>query len=231
MATPRPALPTRVLIAFRPALTHMISAMAFPWESLIAAAAGVIGGIGGAGVTGYLANKREEAAADRLEDAAEEARRRDAYASLLIASRAALRNFRQLRLAYSADTPDVPEVTDVVAQSSTLASEMNQAAALAELVGSDDVRQRARAVYEKAKTCAEFYQERSIGLAGLDKVLGTRGLPHRFDAEQAERLCDDLATSIDAFADMARDEVLGALYLAPAPTTHDAWRSPSPSLA
>jgi hypothetical protein len=114
--------------------------MAFPWDSLIAAAAGVIGGLGGAGVTGYLANKREEAAADRTEFAAEENRRRDAYAGLLVTSRAALRNLRQLRIAYASGTPNTADVAAVFARGTDVAADMNNATAIAELLGSDEVR-------------------------------------------------------------------------------------------
>jgi hypothetical protein len=127
-----------------------------------------------------------------------------------VTARSALRNFRQLRLAYAAGTLDIPEVADAIAQESALAAEMNQAAAVVELLGSGNARQAARDIYKKARSCAELYQERSIGLAGLDKVLGTRGVPYRYDADRAERLCDDLATAIEAFAGTARGEIAGS---------------------
>lgn len=59
-----------------------------------------------------MANKREEAAADRAEFTAEEDRRRDAYATLLVTARAVLRNFRTLRLAFAAGAPDIAEVRE-----------------------------------------------------------------------------------------------------------------------
>jgi hypothetical protein len=189
--------------------------MAFPWDSLIAASAGVVGGLGGAGITGYLANKREGAAADRTEDAAEAGRQREAYASVIVTSRAALRNFRQLRLAYAAGAPDIPEVTEAITQASTLVVDMNQASAVAELLGSEEARRHARDIYEKAKACAYFYQARSMALAGLEKI---RGKPHPaaalFDADEPARLCDDLDAAIDAFADTAREEISGVAFVA-----------------
>jgi hypothetical protein len=181
--------------------------MAFPWDSLIAAAAGVIGGLGGAGVTGYLANKREEAAADRTEFAAEENRRRDAYAGLLVTSRAALRNLRQLRIAYASGTPNTADVAAVFARGTDVAADMNNATAIAELLGSDEVRPCAVAIYDKAKACADYYQDASVNAAGLGKAI--RVAPASFDPDYAERLCDELAAAIAAFAAAARNEIAG----------------------
>lgn len=111
-----------------------------------------------------MANKREEAAADRAEFTAEEDRRRDAYATLLVTARAVLRNFRTLRLAFAAGAPDIAEVREAFGHANELAAEMSQAAAVAELLGTERPS-------EKARTCADMYQERSIGRAGLEDAL------------------------------------------------------------
>jgi hypothetical protein len=145
-------------------------------------------------------------AADRAEFTAEEDRSRDAYATLLVTSRAALRNFRMLRLAFAAGAPDVAEVREAFSHANELASAMSQAAAVAELLGSGRPREKARPIYEKARACADMYQEHSIGMAGLEKALGALP-PGRFDPDRAKQLCDVLAAAIEAFADSAHDEL------------------------
>ena len=131
---------------------------------------------------------------------------------LLVTARAALRNFRQLRLAYAAGTPDIPEVTDAVTQASALAADLNAATATVELLGSGEARRHARDIYERAKTCAEFYQARSMALAGLEKLTGK---PHPsskvFDAAEAGRLSDHLDSAITVFVGAARDEIDGVM--------------------
>ena len=66
-------------------------------------------------------------------------------------ARLALRNFRQLGLAFAAKAPDIPAVNEALSQTASLAADMNKAAALAELVGSPSGRKHARAIYGKAK--------------------------------------------------------------------------------
>lgn len=188
--------------------------MAFPWDNLISAAAGVIGGLGGAGVTGHLALKREQAAADNAAAAAKSDRQREAYATLLVTSRAALRNFRQLRIAYWADTPDTPEVREAVEQAGALAAELSHATALVELLGSDGTRGSAREIYAKARVCANLYQARSIGLAMI-KGGPTNKTPAQFDVDRAQKLCDELDAAIETFADAARDEISGTVHVEP----------------
>jgi hypothetical protein len=179
--------------------------MPFPWESLIAAAAGVIGGIGGAGVTGYLANKREEAAADRTAIDADTDRQRDAYVALLVTSRAALRNFQQLRIAYWADTPDIREVREAVGHASAFATELSRDVAVVELLGSGETCNAARELFAKNRKCADMYQARSIGLAMAQDAPDFT--PSPFDADQAQALCADLDAAINAFAHAARHAI------------------------
>jgi hypothetical protein len=177
--------------------------MAFDWGNLTAAAAGVIGALGGAGITGLLANRREDAAAYRALDAAETDRKREAYAELLVTARAALRGFRQLSIAYWADAPDIPQVNDVISQASALASELSHAAAIAELIGSADTRQSAREIYAKARKCADMYQSWAIGVA----MVPNEQARAQFDIAKAQKRCDELEAAINTFADIAHGEI------------------------
>ena len=57
-----------------------------------------------------------------------------------------LRNFRQLRLAYMADTPDIPAVQESFSQTAILTGEMNQAVRRARRVGRLSGRAQAREI-------------------------------------------------------------------------------------
>jgi hypothetical protein len=184
------------------------SAMAFPWDNLITAAAAVIGAVSGAGITGYIASKRSDKEADRAEAMARDDRRRDAYAAVLVTGRAALRNFRQLTLAYAANTPDTQEVRGVIGTASDIAGSLIEAIAVTELVGSPRVRQLARSIYQKARACSMAYQSHSVLEAQVKTVFSFLP-PQKFDAKEAEQRCAELATAIEAFADVARDEITG----------------------
>ena len=186
--------------------------MAFPWDNLITAAAGVIGVVSGAGITGYTANKRSDKEADRAQAAAADDRRRDAYAALLVTGRSALRNFRQLTLAYVAKTPDIQEVRDAVSAAGDIAGSLSETAAVAELLGSARVRDQARSIYEKARACSAVFQLHSLLEARMTAVVGWMP-PQDFDAKKAEQRCGDLAAALDKFADVARDEIAGNAQL------------------
>lgn len=185
-----------------PSIPHM----AFSWDNLISAAAGVVGGIGGGVGTTWLRGRYDDRRDRRATAATQADRRRDAYADLVKTARLALRNFRQLRLAYAASTPDTPEVTEAFTRAGGLAEDLNRAAAVAEILGSDNARTQARAVYDHAKACGDFYQTYSITLAEVQRNLGTKIPVAEFDAGKAAKLCDDLADAIDAFAEAVRQE-------------------------
>jgi hypothetical protein len=97
-----------------------------------------------------------------------------------VTSRAALRNFRQLRIAYWADTPDTPEVREALNQTGALASEVSHAVAIVEPLGSDETRKCAREIYAKARVCADLFQARSMSLA-MTQTTATRKTPGQFD--------------------------------------------------
>ena len=125
---------------------HILPRMAIPWDTLIATAAGIIGALGGAGVNGHYSVSRERRAADRADTASRDERQRDAYANLVVAARAALRNFQRLHLAYLAKTPDIPEVTEALGEAGPIGADLSRAAAIAAMLGSTQMRPHSDAV-------------------------------------------------------------------------------------
>jgi hypothetical protein len=142
---------------------------------------------------------------------------RQAYGELVTAARLALRNFRQLRIAYTAGAPDIQAVKDALSQTDSLAAEMNKATALAELVGFPSGCKHAREIYEKAKACADLFRGHDLSLAAApsttkEKLLspaipGGIGKAIPFDAGKAKVLCDELAVAIDQFIEAANTEL------------------------
>lgn len=180
------------------------------------------GSLGGIWLKGHYDDQTQARQAEQSRSAAREDQQRQAYGELVKTARLALRNFRQLTLAYAANTPDVPAVNEVFAQTASLTAEMNQAAALAELVGSPAGRKHARAIYDKAKACANLFQIRELLLAALPNTQAGKllagALPEGFwkamplerrkaEAKKAETLCDGLETAIDQFIEAAGAEL------------------------
>ena len=132
------------------------------------------------------------------------------------------RNFRQLGLAYAANAPDIPAVNEAFTQTASLAADMNQTAAIAELVGSPAGRKHARAIYDKAKACANLFQIRELLLAAMPNTavgkLFAGALPRdsgrrspskrgRQRRRRPEALCDELESAIDQFIEAVNTEL------------------------
>ena len=128
------------------------------WTTLITAVATVTAALGAVWIKGHFDDRAQARQAEQARTAAQSDQRRQAYGELVTTARLALRNFRQLGLAYAAKTPDIPAVNEAFSQAASLAADMNKAAALAELVGSPSGRKHARAIYDKAKACADLLQ-------------------------------------------------------------------------
>lgn len=171
-------------------------------------AAGTLGGIW---LKGRQDSSHEQRQARQAAEAAEAQRQQAAYADLVVTAREALRNMRQLSLAYAADTPDEPEVREAFRQSGRLASELGKATAIAEIVGTPGARTAARIVYDSAKNVADFYQARSLRLAAAEQHIGVpRGMGLvPFNADKAQTLCDTLSQAIDDFVTAVRPEAAG----------------------
>jgi hypothetical protein len=175
---------------------------AFPWTTLITAGAPVIASLGAVWIKSRYDDRAQARQAAGTRAAAQTDRRREAYAELVKTARLALRNFRQLGFAYAADTPDIPAVTEAFTQTASLAADMNQAAAVAELVGSPGGRQRARAIYDKARACAGLFQSRELILAAVPNTVTGKLLGSAFPGGIGKAIPFDAGNS--TFAVMPR---------------------------
>ena len=181
------------------------------WTTLITAVATVSASLGAVWIKSHFDDRSQARQAAETRTAAQDDRRLEAYGELVKTARLALRNFRQLVLAYAANTPEIPAVNEAFAQAASLAAGMNQAAALAELAAPPGLRKQVRTIYDKAKECADFFQFHELFLAaasdtpvgklfagmypgGFQKAGG-------FNVKGAEALCDALEAAIDQFID------------------------------
>ena len=190
---------------------------AIVWTALITAGATVTASLGTVWIKAHYDDRAQARQAKQNRAAAREDQQRQAYGQLVKTARLSLRNFRQLNLAYAAKTPDIPQVQEAFSQTASLAADMNQAAALAELVGSPSGRKYARAIYDKAKACAGLFQGHELYSAALaDSPIGKTFGPIfpggmekwvPFDWAKAETLCEELATAIDEFIEAANAEL------------------------
>jgi hypothetical protein len=183
---------------------------AIVWTTLITAGATVSAALGAVWIKGHYDDRAQARQAEQNRATAREDQQRQAYGELVKTARLALRNFRQLHLASMVDRPDTPAVEEAFSQSASLAADLNQAAALAEMVGSAHGRQHARAVYDKARACADLFQRRELRLAAAFRAVG-RGVPDSslipFDEQKSNALCGELAAAIDQFIEAVNTEL------------------------
>jgi len=192
------------------------------WTTLITAAATVSAALGAVWIKSEYDDRSQARQAVQNRATAREDQQRQAYGELVKTARLALGNFRQLGLAYAANTPDIPAVNEAFTQTASLDAEINQAAALAELAGSPSGRKHARAIYDKAKACANLFQIRELLLAAVPNTpvgkLLAGALPEGFwkaipletrkaEAKKAGALCDDLEAAIDQFIEAVSTEL------------------------
>jgi hypothetical protein len=190
---------------------------AIVWTTLITAVATVSASLGAVWIKGHYDDRAQARQAQQNRTTALEDQQRQVYGDLVKTARRALRNFRQLVLAYAANTPDIPAVNEAFTQASSLAADMNQAAALAELAGSPTGRKHARAIYDKARACANHFQIRELLLAAVPNTPAGKlfasaypkgfGKAFPFDAKKAEALCDELEAAIDQFIEAVNTEL------------------------
>ena len=102
--------------------------------TLITAVATVTASHGAVWIKSHYDDRAQGRQAEQNRETAGEEQHRQAYGELVKTARLALRNFRHLSLAYGAGTPDIPAVNDAISQTASVAADLNQAAALVELV-------------------------------------------------------------------------------------------------
>jgi hypothetical protein len=183
--------------------------MPFPTDALLVAlTSGLVGGASG-GLGGVWLKSHFDLKQARLATVETRAgRQRDAYASLAVTARLALRNDKQLAILYArqGQLPDDSIIRSILARTDTLADELSQAAAVVELTGSEDARKHAAAVYDAAKSAAELYQARSHRLASGKWSGFVAAIGDVFDSAEARKRCEALADAIEAFIGAVRGE-------------------------
>jgi hypothetical protein len=134
------------------------------WTTLVTATATVTVSLGVVWINVRHDDRAQARQAGQNRAAAREDQQRQAYGELVKTARLTL---RKLRLAYAANTPTISAAMETFSQDTSLAADMNRAAALAELVGSRSGRQHAKAICEKAAACADLFQSHELILAAV----------------------------------------------------------------
>jgi hypothetical protein len=182
--------------------------VAFPWDNLISAAAGVVGGLGGGlgSVWLYARYDGKQARQERTDARADAVK--DSYASLVVTARLAAGNMRQMRIWYSA-APGVPPdaaMLPVIQRGQQLASELTQAATVVQLTGTEKARVAAGKLIDAAREVSALFQERSELIRDTDAKPAQRARLAPFDSEAADALIDAVQAATDEFIAAVRTE-------------------------
>jgi hypothetical protein len=191
------------------------------WTTLITAVATVSASLGAVWIKGHFDDRTQARQADHNRATAREEQQRQLYGELVKTARLALSDFRQLRHPFVVKAPDVQAVKEAFNQAASLTADMNQAAALAELVGSARGRQCARIIYDKAKDCADLFRFQELTWAFRDNAFrdaaggdtfpeGTwKGIKEAigFDDVKITAQCAELEAAIDQFIETVNAEL------------------------
>jgi hypothetical protein len=178
--------------------------VAFPWDNLIAAGAGLIGGLGGGLGSVALRARYDRSDAQQARQDSHVDAQRNLYARLVVTARLAARN---LRVLYSAEpgTHGDDLVLNVFQRTDILADELNQAVALVQLLGSEQARTQAELVITKAQDIGAVYQARSHLIMSLPAGERARRL-EKFDSAAMDDRIDELHAAINDFIAAVRPE-------------------------
>jgi hypothetical protein len=207
-ATPTLAGPMPGNGAFCELRDAILPTVAFPWDNLISAAAGVVGGLGG-GLGSVWLKARYDGKQARQEQADAKADAvNDSYARLVVTARLAARNMRQVRIWYSAAPGEVPDAAmlPVMQRGDELANELNQAAAVVQLTGTEKARIAAGKLIDAARDVSAVFQERSELIRDKDAKPAQRARVAAFDSEGADALIDAVQAATDEFITAVRTE-------------------------
>jgi hypothetical protein len=186
----------------------ILPTVAFPWDNLISAAAGVVGGLGG-GLGSVWLKARYDGKRARQEQADAKADAvTDSYASLVVTARLAARNMRQVRIWYGAAPGAQPDAATllVMQRGDELANELNQAAAVVQLTGTEKARIAAGKLIDAARDVSAVFQERSELVRDTDAKPAQRTRLAAFDSEGADALIGAVQTATDEFITAVRTE-------------------------
>jgi hypothetical protein len=186
----------------------ILPTVAFPWDNLISAAAGVVGGLGGGLGSVWLKARYDGKQARQERTDAKADAVNDSYASLVVTARLAARNMRQARIWYSAASGALPDTAmlPVMQRGDELANELNHAAAVVQLTGTEKARIAAGKLIDAARDVSAVFQERSELIRDADAKPAQRARLAPFDGEGADALIDAVQAATDEFITAVRTE-------------------------
>ena len=186
----------------------ILRTVAFPWDNLISAAAGVVGGLGGGLGSVWLKAQHDgkQARQERADANADAVT--DSYASLVVTARLTARNMRQVRIWYSAAPGALLDaaILPVMQRGDDLANELNQAAAVVQLTGTEKARIAAGKLIDAAREVSAVFQERSELIRDTEGKPAQRSRLVPFDGEVADALIDAVQAATDEFITAVRTE-------------------------
>jgi predicted GTPase len=182
--------------------------VAFPWDNLISAAAGVVGGLGGGLGSVWLKARYDSKQARQQRTDAQADAVQDSYALLVVTARLAAANMRQMHTWYGAASGARPdeEMLPVMQRSDQLAHELSQAVAVVQLTGTEKARIAAGKLIDAARDVSALFQERSQLMQDTDAKPAQRARLAPFDSEAAGALIDAVQAATDEFITAARTE-------------------------
>jgi hypothetical protein len=176
---------------------------AIVWTTLITAVATVSASLGAVWIKSHYDDRAQARQAEQT--AAENAtgRQRDAYAGLLQTARFV--HGVALRLREEFEGLPADDIDHLADRAAPLVHDLTQAVALVELIGSDDARSQALAIYCAAMEVGRFFSEAARALAAARNNPETP-VPE-FDLSGASARFHDLSAAMESFAKCVRPEV------------------------
>ena len=186
----------------------ILPTVAFPWDNLISAAAGVAGGLGGGLGSVWLKARYDSKQARQQRTDTQADAVQDSYAHLVVTARLAAANMRQMHSWYGAAPSARPDqvMLPVMQRSDQLANELSQAVAVVQLTGTEKARIAAGKLIDAARDVSALLHERSQLMEDADAKPAQRARLAPFDSEGAGALIDAVQAATDEFITAARTE-------------------------
>jgi hypothetical protein len=176
---------------------------AIVWTTLITAVATVSGSLGAVWIKGHYDNLAQARQAEQAAADSAASRQRDAYAGLLQTARFV--HGVALRLREEFEGLPADDIDHLADRAAPLVHDLTQAVALVELIGSDDARSQALAIYCAAMEVGRFFSECSRALVAARNNPGTP-VPE-FDLPGASDRFHALSVAMESFAKCVRPEL------------------------
>jgi hypothetical protein len=178
---------------------------AIVWTTLITAVATVSASLGAVWIKGHYDDRAQARQAEQTATENATGRQRDAYAGLLQTARFVHGVALRLREEFEGlPTDDIDHLAD---RAAPLVHDLTQAVALVELIGSDEARSQALAVYYAAMEVGRFFSQSARALTTARNHPGTP-VPE-FDLPGASDRFHALSAAMESFAKCVRPELDG----------------------